>query len=597
MVSDTDYDSRKRAKRTDVPRAYAPDEAKRGQETAPPESVSTDSGSAGLLNPVDEGRSDSNAGRAERDLLSPEALNRHFEMANAANDTADALRDAAEDSARKVGATRAPSRRAAEGDDGEDQTRDQGDPTAKNTAKSGKERRDTDERREKSRDSKDRRGASSGWQIRPTPGTKDDPLLGCLTILCTLLERNISSEALTSALPMVDGMLTPELFVRAAERAGISARLQRRDLNSLTKLSLPCVLLLSRQRACVLTDIKRNEGRATIILPEMGAGTRDVAFDELIAEYVGYALFARPEFQYDKRAQDDRIADPKGWFWGTLLNSWKLYIEVGIAAIMVNCFAIASPLFTMNVYDRVVPNFAEATLWVLAIGISIVYGFDFMLKLIRGYLVDVAGKTADTKIAARLFQQVMGMKMANRPPSAGGLANSMREFENLREFFTSSTVIALVDFPFIFLFLGVISIIGSPMLVLIPGTMVLIAIAVGFIVQVQMRKIVQETFREAQQKHAILIEAISGAETIKATASEGRMQRSWETFVSKTAASSMKATRWSQFALNLSGFFYNLGVNWFLSFMRNLRGIASFFHSMMSFGGTIFSRMSFSNHY
>lgn len=555
MVSDTDYDSRKRAKRTDVPRAYAPDEAKRGQETAPPESVSTDSGSAGLLNPVDEGRSDSNAGRAERDLLSPEALNRHFEMANAANDTADALRDAAEDSARKVGATRAPSRRAAEGDDGEDQTRDQGDPTAKNTAKSGKERRDTDERREKSRDSKDRRGASSGWQIRPTPGTKDDPLLGCLTILCTLLERNISSEALTSALPMVDGMLTPELFVRAAERAGISARLQRRDLNSLTKLSLPCVLLLSRQRACVLTDIKRNEGRATIILPEMGAGTRDVAFDELIAEYVGYALFARPEFQYDKRAQDDRIADPKGWFWGTLLNSWKLYIEVGIAAIMVNCFAIASPLFTMNVYDRVVPNFAEATLWVLAIGISIVYGFDFMLKLIRGYLVDVAGKTADTKIAARLFQQVMGMKMANRPPSAGGLANSMREFENLREFFTSSTVIALVDFPFIFLFLGVISIIGSPMLVLIPGTMVLIAIAVGFIVQVQMRKIVQETFREAQQKHAILIEAISGAETIKATASEGRMQRSWETFVSKTAASSMKATRWSQFALNLSGFF------------------------------------------
>ncbi len=120
MVSDTDYDSRKRAKRTDVPRAYAPDEAKRGQETAPPESVSTDSGSAGLLNPVDEGRSDSNAGRAERDLLSPEALNRHFEMANAANDTADALRDAAEDSARKVGATRAPSRRAAGDDDGGD---------------------------------------------------------------------------------------------------------------------------------------------------------------------------------------------------------------------------------------------------------------------------------------------------------------------------------------------------------------------------------------------------------------------------------------------------------------------------------------------
>ncbi|MBO6863162.1 MAG: type I secretion system permease/ATPase [Alphaproteobacteria bacterium] len=416
------------------------------------------------------------------------------------------------------------------------------------------ERRSKD-RRTRGRDGKDRRKRGTGWQIRPTPGTKDDPLLGCLTILCTLLERNISSEALTSGLPLVDGMLTPELFQRAAERAGVSSRLQRRDLDRITKLSLPCVLLLSRQRACVLTDIKRNEGRATIILPEMGAGTRDVDYKELSEEYVGYALFARPEFQYDKRAQDDRVADPKGWFWGTLLSSWKLYIEVGIAAIMINCFALASPLFVMNVYDRVVPNFAEATLWVLALGISIVYGFDFLLKLIRGYLVDVAGKTADTKIASRLFQQVMGMKMANRPPSAGGMANTMREFESLREFFTSSTMTALIDFPFIFLFLGVIAIVGTPQIVAIPAVMVITAILVGLIVQIRMRKIVQETTREAQQKHAILIEAISGAETIKSTASEGRMQRNWETFVGKTAHSSMKATRYSQFATNLSGLF------------------------------------------
>jgi ATP-binding cassette, subfamily C, bacterial LapB len=555
--SDLDQKAAVSAKRTDPPRPYAPSEAARGTETQPPDSVDQgrDSGSAGLLNPLDSGRNDPNAGRAERDLLSPEALHRHFERASAANDTAAALNEVADDVAKTAGAAKSPRRPAEQSDADESNAPGAGPQEFDSARNAAAERRANRNRREGPRDSKDRRSASTGWQIRPTPGTKDDPLLGCLTILCTLLERNISSEALTSALPLVDGMLTPELFVRAAERAGISSRLQRRNLDSVSKLSLPCVLLLSRQRACVLTDIRRDEGRATIILPEMGAGTRDVAYDELVQEYVGYALFARPEFQYDKRAQDDRIADPKGWFWGTLLNSWKLYIEVGVAAIMVNCFAIASPLFTMNVYDRVVPNFAEETLWVLVIGISIVYGFDFMLKLIRGYLVDVAGKTADTKIAARLFQQVMGMKMANRPPSAGGLANSMREFESLREFFTSSTVTALVDFPFIFLFLGVIAIIGSPAIVAIPAFMVFLAIICGFIVQIQMRKIVQETTREAMQKHAILIEAISGAETIKATASEGRMQRAWETFVSKTASSSMKATRWSQFALNLSGFF------------------------------------------
>ena len=525
-----------------TPGPYDPASSDDSADRSPPEPVDTPdevgaSSGSGLLVPVDEAR-DPNAGSADRDLLSPEALQRHFEAATAAAAANDASAD------RQGGE---------DGDRAREDRRGGGRGDAESDVDEG--RRDDEDRRASPRTGDDRRNASAGWQIRPTPGTKDDPLLGCLTILCTLLERNISSEALTAGLPLVDGMLTPELFQRAADRAGISSRLQRRDLDGIGRLAMPCVLLLTRQRACVLTDIKRNEGRATIIMPEMGAGARDVDYAELQAEYVGYALFARPEFQYDKRAQDDRIADPKGWFWGTLLSSWKLYIEVGIAAIMVNAFAIANPLFVMNVYDRVVPNFAEETLWVLAIGISIVYGFDFLLKLIRGYLVDVAGKTADTKIAARLFQQVMGMKMANRPPSAGGMANSMREFENLREFFTSSTVTALIDFPFIFLFLGVISIIGSVYIVLIPASMVIVAVLVGFLVQIQMRKVVQETFREAQQKHAILIEAISGAETIKSTASEGRMQRNWETFVSKTAQSSMKAARWSQFALNLSGMF------------------------------------------
>jgi len=533
----------------DSPNPYDPTATAESAQQSPPERIGapddaeTASSGSGLLVPVDEA-SDPNAGAAERDLLSPEALQRHFEAAtaaSAANDEATAARGGAARDAEEP----------ARGGDRRTETREE----PQSSGEDSSPRRDSEDRRAAPRTGDDRRNASTGWQIRPTPGTKDDPLLGCLTILCTLLERNISSEALTAGLPLVDGMLTPELFQRAAERAGISSRLQRRDLDGIGKLAMPCVLLLSRQRACVLTDIKRNEGRATIIMPEMGAGARDVDYAELQNEYVGYALFARPEFQYDKRAQDDKIADPKGWFWGTLLTSWKLYIEVGIAAIMVNCFAIANPLFVMNVYDRVVPNFAEETLWVLAIGISIVYGFDFLLKLIRGYLVDVAGKTADTKIAARLFQQVMGMKMANRPPSAGGMANSMREFENLREFFTSSTVTALIDFPFIFLFLGIIAILGSPLIVAIPAVMVIVAICVGFLVQIQMRKVVQETFREAQQKHAILIEAISGAETIKSTASEGRMQRNWETFVSKTAQSSMKAARWSQFALNLSGMF------------------------------------------
>lgn len=390
------------------------------------------------------------------------------------------------------------------------------------------------------------------WSLDTTPDTGDDPLLGSLLILCTLLDRNTTAEALSAGLPLVGGKMTPDLFERAAARVGVSARLKQRKLDDIAHLMLPCVLLLQGRRACVLAHIDKNRKRAIVVLPETGAGAREIEYEELVGDYIGHAFFARPEFRYDDRIKEPGDKDPKSWFWGNILQSWKLYIEVAVAAIMINCFVIANPLFVMNVYDRVVPNFAEATLWVLAAGVMIVYGFDFLLKLLRAYLVDAAGKTADARIAGRLFQQMLGMKMAYRPASAGGLANSMREFETLREFFTSSTLVTLVDFPFIFLFLAVIAAIGTWMVALIPTLIVLLVIIVGLILQVPMQRIVREAFREAQQKHAILIEAISGIETIKSTSSESRMQRDWETFVQKTARSAMLSNRWSQITLNFS---------------------------------------------
>ena len=293
---------------------------------------------------------------------------------------------------------------------------------------------------------------------------------------------------------------------------------------------------------------------AEIVLPDMGAGSRRVPVSELETEYIGYALFARPEFQFDTRSDDLRTADPKGWFWGTLVSSWRIYAEVVLAAVLVNSFALASPLFTMNVYDRVVPNAAIETLWVLALGAATVFGFDFLLKMLRSYFVDVAGKTADTRIGARLFQQVLGMKMADRPASAGALASNLREFEHLRDFFTSSTLTAIVDFPFALLFVFIISIIGGAQIALIPLVAMLPIIIVGMIVQIPLKAISQQSFRESSQKHAILVEAITGIETIKTTASEGRMQRAWETFSAVTACTGMKAQTFSSFAVNFSSF-------------------------------------------
>jgi len=289
----------------------------------------------------------------------------------------------------------------------------------------------------------------------------------------------------------------------------------------------------------------------------MGVGARAVPLGELEDAYDGYTLFARPEFKFDSRSDEIAVANPRGWFWGTLLGSWRIYIEVVLAALLVNSFAIAGPLFVMNVYDRVVPNFAEETLWVLAIGVVTVYAFDFVLKMLRSYFVDAAGKAADTKIAGRLFSQVLGMKMADRPGSSGALASSLREFESLREFFTSSSLVAIVDLPFIFLFIFIIYIVGGS-IAIVPLVALPVVMIVGALMQIPLRLVVQRSFREAQQRHALLIEAIGGIETVKSTASEGRMQRNWENFVDMTARSSVKAHTLSALALNFSGAATNL---------------------------------------
>ncbi len=224
-----------------------------------------------------------------------------------------------------------------------------------------------------------------------------------------------------------------------------------------------------------------------------------------------------------------------------------------MAAVLVNIFAIVSPLFVMTVYDRVVPNSATDTLWVLAIGVFIVFGFDFLLKMLRVYFVDVAGKNADIILASRIYEQVLSIQMASKPSSSGGFANQLREFETVREFVSSATLVALVDLPFVFLFVGVIAFIGGK-IAYIPLIAIPIVILATLILQGPLSAWVRRAFREGAQKHALLVESIHGLETIKSFGAESKMQRSWETFVNQSAESGKSLRLVSSLALNFSGF-------------------------------------------
>ena len=224
----------------------------------------------------------------------------------------------------------------------------------------------------------------------------------------------------------------------------------------------------------------------------------------------------------------------------TLKLSKKIYIDVIIASIVINLFVMASPLFTMNVYDRVVPNNATDTLWVLALGVSIVYLIDLFLKFIRTYFLDIAGKKSDIIMSSILFERVMDIKLAVKPKSVGSFANNLREFDTVRNFFTSSTMAVLIDLPFAILFL-VITYFIADYLVMIPIVFMALIITYTFFIKDPLQNSIKSTFEASAKKNGILIETLNGLETIKTMGATSNVQWNWEEATGEIASKSIKS--------------------------------------------------------
>ncbi len=382
------------------------------------------------------------------------------------------------------------------------------------------------------------------------------PLAECLRIVAGIYGRRTSVGALTAGLPVGKAGITPELFVRAAARADLHARLVEKSLEALVfTQNFPCILLLHDGQACLLKSVKKSGGkiRLGVCFPETEEETREVSPKSLEHLYTGYAFFVRPVARTDDRAGPSEIDTARDWFWRTLRDHRSIYGEVVLAAIMINLLALSQSIFIMNVYDRVVPNQAFETLWVLAAGVSIAFIFDFILKNLRAHFLDFAGRRADVKISAMLYEQIMGMTLAARPSSAGVLASHMKEFETLRDFFTSATMAALIDLPFTFLFIALIAVIGGP-LAFIPLAAVPLVVGVGWILQGPLQKIIRESMHESALKNALLFETISGLETVKVQAAEGHAQRKWEELSDKSSRTSVRSRRIAALALNWAMF-------------------------------------------
>ncbi len=219
-----------------------------------------------------------------------------------------------------------------------------------------------------------------------------DPLLNSLIYVSRYFGLANSPEALINGLPLSDGKLTPFLLPRAAERAGLVAKENRVELDKISSLILPAILLLKDGDSCVLNSIDVEKQEAEITTLESGMVPISIPLEDLLEQYTGRYFLVKKQFRYDERSPEVLKTKEGHWFWSTLWQSKRIYRDVLIASLLINIFAIAAPMFTRLVYDKVVPNLAFETLWVLASGIFVVFLFDFLLKSLRNYFIDVAGK-------------------------------------------------------------------------------------------------------------------------------------------------------------------------------------------------------------
>jgi len=356
---------------------------------------------------------------------------------------------------------------------------------------------------------------------------RDDALLACLLLVARTHGESLTADGAVAGLPLEGGRLTPSLFERAAARAGLSSRVVARPLRDLQPALLPAIVLLQDERACVVLAWSDDRSHLKVAYPELADAPVDVPLDALQAQYMGVTIYARPKLRFDARTPVVREGRHGHWFWGVIAENRALYRDVLLAAFLANTFALAMPLFTMNVYDRVVPNNAIDTLWVLSIGLVLVLIGDLVLRIMRSKFVDLASSRADVKLSAFIMERVLGTRMEQRPASAGSFAANLRAFESVRDFIGSATVVAFIDLPFALIFFVVIGWIAWPMLIpLVVGALVMLLYALA--VQGRMHELAETTYRAGAQRNATLIEGLVGFETVKALAAEAPIQRKWE---------------------------------------------------------------------
>lgn len=396
-----------------------------------------------------------------------------------------------------------------------------------------------------------------------TENRKVDTLLECLLFLSKYHKRAASSESLVFGLPIHGEVMTPSMFVKSAKQIGLIAKAVKRKIEDVDNMSLPAVAFLDKNEACLILNIDSKNNQIKVMIPKLSLGEITISLNDFKKQFTKNMFIVKPAYNFENRVDKEVVVEePKRWFVSVMRKSIRIYYLVILAAILINLFVIAVPLFTMNVYDRVLPNKAVDTLWVLVIGISIVLIFDFILKLLRAYFIEKAGQRADVRMSRKIFDQLLNIKLNSKPSSTGMFVSRLQSFESVREFFTSATITALVDLPFVVLFILIIFYIGGA-LGYVSLITVIISIIFSFLMQKPLKDTILKSAKEDQIKQTVLTEAVAGLEIIKGVRAQNRMKTHWDKSISQTAFFGNKSHYLSQIVSYFVGFlsqFSSIGI-------------------------------------
>ena len=377
-----------------------------------------------------------------------------------------------------------------------------------------------------------------------------DPVTACLSFLALRHDRPSSPVILRAGLALdSEGRLPFHQAESALDQVGLRAEPWEGKLSRLKPRHLPALIELGEGDAAVLLEVQQGQflawwpGNAEPVWTD-----RNMFADR----FTGRAILVEPDPAREREGERPWQRKARAhWFWGEMWRVRRTFGFVALAAAIINMLALALPLFTMNVYDRIIPNKSAVSLWVLAIGVLLALGLEFSLRIARARVVDEVGRSVDARLSQRLFEKVMNVPLASREGSTGALARRVADYETVREFFASTTVVLVVDMMFLFIFLIVITLLAG-WLVMVPLVGIILMAVAGMTLQRRMAPASIDAQADSSLQHSVLVEANGGQETLKAAGAEGRMVGRWRRYADMNAATQERLRALTAVSINLA---------------------------------------------